>query len=49
VTRVHETTGILTGMHAVVTEKVYPNRGHTIIGHEIAQATRILRPIVPTR
>lgn len=47
VTRVRETTGILTGMHATVTEKVYPNMGHTIIGDEIAQATRILHPVTP--
>jgi phospholipase/carboxylesterase len=46
--RVHDSTAVLQGMHAVVTEKVYPGRGHTIIADEIAQAARIVfgaRPV----
>ena len=40
--RVHATTALLRGMNAVVTEKVYPGRPHTILPDEIAQASRIV-------
>jgi phospholipase/carboxylesterase len=39
VERVHDSAAFLKGMHAVVTEKVYPGMGHTINGDEIAQAS----------
>lgn len=35
VERVKETTKILQGMNAVVTERIYPNMGHTITQNEI--------------
>ncbi len=40
VSRVHETTHILTGMNANVTEKVYPMMGHTITQEEIREANK---------
>jgi phospholipase/carboxylesterase len=48
VQRVHDSTALLQDMHAVVTEKIYPGRGHTIVADEIAQAARIVfgaRPV----
>lgn len=42
VERVHETTKILTAMKASVTEKIYPNMGHTISENEIALANRFV-------
>jgi phospholipase/carboxylesterase len=42
VSRVHETTGILKDMGAVVTEKVYKNMGHTIIPDEIHFANTLV-------
>jgi phospholipase/carboxylesterase len=47
VQRVHDSTAFLQGMHAAVTEKVYPGLGHTINGDEIAQASRIVFGDVP--
>jgi phospholipase/carboxylesterase len=38
VTRVHETTALLTKMHANVLEKVYPGIGHTITTTELSAA-----------
>lgn len=38
VERVHETARMLQSMNAQVTEKIYPNMGHTIIADEIALA-----------
>jgi phospholipase/carboxylesterase len=40
VARVHETTALLTKMHASVLEKVYPGMGHTITGDEIRSAAK---------
>jgi phospholipase/carboxylesterase len=42
VERVHETTAILKGMNAIVTEKVYDNMGHTISEDEIEVADRLV-------
>lgn len=42
VARVHETSGILTRMNADVTEKVYPNMGHTINADEILNANSMV-------
>ncbi|WP_300602434.1 dienelactone hydrolase family protein [Niabella sp.] len=42
VERVHATTALLTQMHADVTEKVYPNMGHTISEDEITLANRLV-------
>ena len=40
--RVEATTALLRGMHADVTEKVYPGRPHTILAEEIAEAARVV-------
>lgn len=40
VTRVKETTRILTGMNASMQEKIYPDLGHTISGNEITLANK---------
>lgn len=40
--RVKETTALLTAMGAKVTEKIYPNMGHTIIDDEIEQARQLI-------
>jgi phospholipase/carboxylesterase len=40
VPRVHETSALLTKMHANVLEKVYPGMGHTITADEIKTASR---------
>jgi phospholipase/carboxylesterase len=40
--RVHETTQQLTRMNANVTEKIYPNMGHTINEDEIQQANTLI-------
>lgn len=42
VERVYATTNILKQMHAVVTEKIYPNMGHTINQDEIDQVNRLI-------
>ena len=42
VERVHATAALLRGMGAVVTEKVYPGRPHTIVADELAQAGRVV-------
>ena len=44
-TRVHETAAVLKQMGAQVTEKIYPNMGHTIIQDEIEQAQRIVKRV----
>jgi phospholipase/carboxylesterase len=38
VTRVRETTGLLLKMNAMVTERIYPGMGHTIVPAELAEA-----------
>lgn len=40
--RVKETTKLLQAMGATVTEKIYPNMGHTIIEDEIEQARQLI-------
>ncbi len=40
--RVEATTALLRGLHADVTEKVYPGRPHTIVADEMAQAARVV-------
>jgi phospholipase/carboxylesterase len=40
--RVQAATTLMRGMNAIVTEKVYPGRPHTILPDEIAQASRIM-------
>jgi phospholipase/carboxylesterase len=40
VARVHETTALLTKMHANVLEKVYPGMGHTITADELKTAAK---------
>jgi phospholipase/carboxylesterase len=42
VQRVQATTTLLLGMHAAVTEKIYPGKPHTILADEIGQAGRIV-------
>lgn len=42
VERVHATAALLRGMGAVVTEKVYPGRPHTIVADELAQAGKVV-------
>jgi phospholipase/carboxylesterase len=42
VQRVQESTRILQGMHAQVTEKVYTNMGHTVSKDEIDQANKLV-------
>jgi phospholipase/carboxylesterase len=42
VERVKETSKILTGMHARVTERIYPGMGHTINQDEIENANRLV-------
>lgn len=42
VERVNATTALLRKMNAVVTEKVYPNMGHTINEDEIENANRLI-------
>jgi len=42
VERVHATTDLLKGMNGVVTEKVYPNMGHTISQDEIRIANELI-------
>jgi phospholipase/carboxylesterase len=46
VERVYATTNILKEMGASVTEKVYPNMGHTIIEDEMNQANKIVNSSV---
>jgi len=41
--RVHETTKLLKSMNAKVTEKIYPDMGHTINDEEIALANEIIQ------
>ena len=40
--RVEATTALLRGMHADVTERVYPGRPHTILSEEVAEAARVV-------
>ena len=40
--RVEATTALLRGMHADVTERVYPGRPHTILAEEVAEAARVV-------
>lgn len=40
--RVHETTAMLKKLGGNVTEKIYPNMGHTIVHDEVHQARRVL-------
>ena len=40
--RVQATTALLRGMHADVTERVYPGRPHTILANELAEAARVV-------
>jgi phospholipase/carboxylesterase len=40
--RVQATTSLLRGMHADVTERVYPGRPHTILADELTEAARIV-------
>jgi phospholipase/carboxylesterase len=42
VTRVQETTALLRSLNASVTEKVYPNMGHTISEDEIDKANQLV-------
>ena len=42
VSRVKESTAILTRLHAIVKEKIYPGMGHTISEDEISMAKNIL-------
>jgi phospholipase/carboxylesterase len=42
VARVKESTSLLNAMHAAVTEKVYPNIGHTIAEDEIEKANQLV-------
>jgi phospholipase/carboxylesterase len=42
VERVQASTRILQGLHADVTEKVYPNMGHTVSKDEIDQANKLV-------
>jgi phospholipase/carboxylesterase len=42
VERIHATTNILKRMNAMVTEKIYPNMGHTINQDEIEQANQLV-------
>lgn len=45
VERVHETTVTFEGLGARVTERIYPNMGHTIIQDEIDQARKIIEDV----
>lgn len=47
--RVEETAGILEGLGATVTMRVYPNMGHTINQDEIAHGRRLLEEAVAVR
>jgi phospholipase/carboxylesterase len=40
--RVEATVALLRGMHADVTERVYPGRPHTILAEEMAEAARVV-------
>lgn len=42
VARVQDTTSLLRSMNAIVTEKIYPNMGHTISEDEIDKANQII-------
>lgn len=44
--RVHESTATFKGLGATVTERIYPNMGHTIIQDEIDLANEIVESIV---
>jgi phospholipase/carboxylesterase len=41
VQRVHASAALLRGMNAVVTEKVFPGRPHTILAEELAEAGKL--------
>jgi phospholipase/carboxylesterase len=42
VRRVHDSAALLKTLHADVTERVYPNMGHTIMAGELSEAARIV-------
>jgi phospholipase/carboxylesterase len=42
VDRVHASSGLLKNMNAAVSEKIYPNMGHTVNNDEISEAVKIL-------
>src|SRR5215203_6712669 len=44
--RIKETTALLQGLGAQVTEKIYPNMGHTIIHDEIKSAQELISNIL---
>lgn len=44
--RVQETTSLLQAMGAQVTERIYPNMGHTIIQDEIEQAKELITKVL---
>jgi predicted esterase len=46
VERVHESTATFRRLGAIVTEKIYPNMGHTIIQDEIDEALKIIEAAV---
>lgn len=46
VERVHESTAVFEALGAAVTERIYPNMGHTIIQDEIDQARGIVEGVV---
>lgn len=46
VERVHETTTTFEALGAAVTERIYPNMGHTIIQDEIDQAREVVEAVV---
>jgi predicted esterase len=46
VERVHESAVTFEGLGAKVTERIYPNMGHTIIQDEIDQARKIVEVVV---
>lgn len=48
VERVHESTAVLKALGATVTERIYPNMGHTVIQDEIDQARELVEAVVTT-
>ena len=44
--RVHETTAVLEGLHAVVTERIYEGMGHTVNQDELDTASAMIRDLV---
>ena len=47
VERVHESADVYTRMGAVVTKRIYPQMGHTIIADEIETVGALLSPVTP--